>query len=278
MSGFLLKTIISIATILPYFFTKRIYNSKIGNYFITLLVGDKKLIQVPIGDNLLMYLDLQNPKDWIRVKGGDEESTQKIFRKLLKDGDVIIDAGANTGNYTMPAAKIVGSKGKVIAIEPVEHTAELLRKNADLNNFENIMVYEYALGEEEGESILYSNEMNMMGYLQNMKPEEAETTYSQHVTIKTLDNVIKNINSEIQVLKMDIEGSEFLALKGAKHSLEKGLIKNIICEVHSKILKELGFSDTMLIDFLKTKGYNIQIIEKNDNDRYHILASRGNSI
>ena len=116
----------------------------------------------------------------------------------------------------------------------------------------------------------------MMGYLQNMKPKKVETINSQYVEIKTLDNIIKNINSEIQMLKIDIEGSEYLALKGVKQSLEKGLIKNIICEVHSKLLKEFGFSDTMLMNLLKTNGYKIKIIEKNENKPYHILAYKGN--
>jgi len=274
MSELFLKIIINFAKILPHFLTRRIYYSKIGNYFISLLIRDKKFIIVPISDNLHMYLDLQNPKDWIRVKGGDEESVQRIFRKMLQEGDVVIDAGANTGNYTMPAAKIVGSSGKVIAIEPVESTVEILKKNIALNNFENVIVYECALGEHEDKLTLYSNETNMMGYLQNMKPKKVETTHSQLVEIKTLDNIIKNINLEIKILKIDIEGSEFLALQGAKTSLEKGLIKNIICEVHSKLLKEFGFSDTMLINLLKTYGYKIKIIEKNDNKPYHIIAYR----
>ena len=86
----------------------------------------------------------------------------------------------------------------------------------------------------------------MMGYLENTKPTKIETTQSKSVKIITLDKIIKKINSDIKMLKIDIEGSEFLALKGAEQSLKNGL------DISDNLLKKV-----MIMSFHSIRDINL---------------------
>ncbi|RSN74934.1 FkbM family methyltransferase [Candidatus Methanodesulfokora washburnensis] len=72
-----------------------------------------------------------------------ETLTFKIVKSLLKPGDVAIDVGAHIGVYTIPMAKIVGSKGVIVAIEP-SPIRKYLYKNIELNDVRNVVVSEKA--------------------------------------------------------------------------------------------------------------------------------------
>jgi FkbM family methyltransferase len=176
-----------------------------------------------------------------------------ILRNYLKPGDTFIDAGANIGFYTVLASSLVGESGIVISVEMMPDTTIALRRNLSLNNIDNSIVIESALSNQSGQQISArvvpgyfgqaSTQLNM--HLSNYKEVYVKST--------TLDDVLQDIPS-ISLMKMDLEGSEFQAIKGAGDSLNK--IQMIVFE------QIKNFEDaTPLINELKRLGYEISSID-----------------
>ncbi len=73
-----------------------------------------------------------------------------FLERLLREGDIFIDVGANIGTHTLKAASLIKSNGRVYAYEPRPTVFGFLQKNIHLNGFINIEVFNVALGEKEG--------------------------------------------------------------------------------------------------------------------------------
>jgi hypothetical protein len=96
------------------------------------------------------------------------------------------------------------------------------------------------------------------------------------IDIEPLDHIIKNrlkIN-RVDMLIMDIEGSEYLALKGVQHLLSTGSIAKIICEIHpDMIMQDSGGSEADVVKLLSESGYEFNMLDKTETSRpYHIYA------
>ncbi len=92
---------------------------------------------VQIGE-VKAYVDLSDSRIFMvfgELMGNDSES--EIMRQLLSPGDTFIDAGANHGSYSLKAAKLVGEKGKVLALEPQPRLASLIMKTFAANGYLN---------------------------------------------------------------------------------------------------------------------------------------------
>ena len=63
----------------------------------------------------------------------------------IKPGDIIVDVGANIGVFSVIASKLVGSRGRVVAIEPNSETVKRLERNVALNRLNNVTVYHAAV-------------------------------------------------------------------------------------------------------------------------------------
>lgn len=125
----------------------------------------------------------------------------------LRPGDVVIDAGANVGDFTVKAAREVGSEGKVIAVEPDPKLQPYLEHNIRVNKLSNTVVVHCALGEPgEGFLVPPSNGGSVGNYL-------SHAGSGQHVDVRSLDDIMTLAHvHEVNVIKMDIEGAEVDAL------------------------------------------------------------------
>jgi len=144
--------------------------------------------------------------------------------KFISKGDVCIDAGANQGVYTIPFAKIVGSYGKVIAVEPMRYAQEIIKKNIQINNLKNIKIFNGVISDKIKKYILdYSNGIGSASITRNFGRKKI-----LKVSSTTIDVLFKNYElKKINFIKMDIEGCEFLALKGATKTIKR--FKPSIC-------------------------------------------------
>ena len=111
---------------------------------------------------LKMYLD---PTDevmtpTILVIGNWETAETSWFLRIVKPGDTVVDAGANTGYYTLIGSRLVGDKGKVYAFEPEPANFELLQKNVRLNGLSNVVLERKALSNRNGTLKLFIADKN----------------------------------------------------------------------------------------------------------------------
>ncbi len=90
--------------------------------------------------------------------GTYEELEAKIMEEKIEMGNVVVDVGANIGLHTLNMARIVGNAGQVFAFEPDPSNFEILKKNAKINNYKNIILEQKAVGDKHGRTTLYQSD------------------------------------------------------------------------------------------------------------------------
>ena len=191
--------------------------------------------------------------------GSYEPETIKHFKDSLKEGATAVDIGTNIGYYTIIAGKKIGPRGKVFAYEPNKDSFSLLKQNIEINNFCNVTPLNIALSDSSGERVLYFGDNKCThSFADNRK-----TGKNQVVTTDTLDNSLKKYGSpRVDVIKMDIEGAEILALEGMTETIERspGLI--IFTEFYPKAIKRLGKSPIKFLERFRELNFSIFIISE----------------
>jgi FkbM family methyltransferase len=188
------------------------------------------------------------------LKGIREPLSTAYIQNEIKPGDICIDIGANIGYYALLEAKIVGPTGKVYAIEPVASNIELLKKNIQLNNYENIMISKLAIGDKNqiGYISLSSNSnlhsLNDSVILDKNAVEEVE--------IITLDDFLNN-KEYPSLIRMDTEGYEDNIIQGLKKTLSKNTPLKIFIEFHSCFMKDGGLR---LLETLRDYNFKVKAI------------------
>lgn len=175
-----------------------------------------ELIELPFG-KLRILLNKGEPFVYYATFVADENS-----RLHLQKGDVVIDAGANVGDFTIKAAIKVGKFGKVIALEPNAHNVQILKKNIERNNLQNVVIIEKALSNKDGTTLFSGNGVGA-SIMDNSQGITVET-----VSFKSLFETYCKATEKV-VVKMDIEGAEQLVFKDPKF-LER--VREISMELH----------------------------------------------
>lgn len=162
--------------------------------------------------------------------GSYELKKQVLFGSFIKPGDVVFDIGAQAGFYTLLASKFTGVKGKIFSFEPFPENFKNIKRHLKLNNIQNVKVLDLAISDRSGE----------IGFMVGTSTFTGTISESGTIKVKTesLDNLL--VTGEIlppNVIKIDIEGAEFLALSGAKNTLEK-YRPIILLATHSLELKK----------------------------------------
>jgi FkbM family methyltransferase len=145
-----------------------------------------------------------------------ETDVDDYIRGHLHPGDAFVDVGANAGYYSVVAAKIVGPRGSVLAVEPVPQTFELLRENLTLNGLVNVTAVRKACWNARASlTMTLPGEYYGLASLSTPRP-------GARIPVETcpLDDLTADLPS-IQVLKVDAERSELQVLEGAANTLAR---------------------------------------------------------
>lgn len=184
-----------------------------------------------------------------------ESDITNIIENVLNENDVFVDLGANEGYFSVLASRKIGSKGVVYSIEPQTRMWEVLNKNINKNHLTNIVVLPYLVSDEcKTSDIVLSPNINS-GSSSAVKSTRNNFWEVETLDSITLDQLFFHRNTEIKLIKIDIEGFELFALKGAKKLLENHLIKNIIIEVHPEQLNALNQNVSEIYEILELNGY-----------------------
>jgi FkbM family methyltransferase len=154
-----------------------------------------------------------------------------------KDGGIVVDVGAHYGRYTLIAAKRIGPKGKVIAIEADPKNFDMLNKNIKLNELsENVITLNYAASSNKSKVKLSIPEMKSGHTIySSIITSRASTEKFIEVNANTLDNILyeNGILVEVNWIKIDVEGAELEVLKGAHNTLSKSKDIALLIEIHN---------------------------------------------
>lgn len=134
----------------------------------------------------------------------------------LKQGDIVVDAGAYSGFFTIYASKKVGKNGKVISFEPDPFNFHLLKRNVALNKLTNVALINKGL---------YSKDATLSFYVQGIGSSfvipKGKDVINKAIAV-SLDSELKRLGIEkVDFIKMDIEGGEIEAVKGFVQTIEQ---------------------------------------------------------
>lgn len=202
-----------------------------------------------------------------------EIETIRLMRKLLKEGDIFIDIGANIGFLSAIAMGLVGKTGQVHSFEPVPKHFYKLKRLATANSSYNFIVNQCAMGEREGKGMLDITNLSNIGW-NTMVPDfmSSETKKETiEVTTRRMDNYLKeNKLDKVRLIKIDTEGYEFNVLKGLNNYFENNAYRPaIICEIAPSACSLLGYTLEQLREYMRKFGYEAFAIE-NANTKINI--------
>jgi len=207
-----------------------------------------------------------------------EKATTELFKKVVKEGNTVVDLGANIGYFTLLAAKIVGPKGKVFAFEPEPKNYSYLVKNINLNNYNQVTALQKAVSNKKGETKLYICDYDTGHHTINQYEgiesySRGRKTKEHFIEIETiiLDEFFKNKEESINVIKMDIEGAESLALAGMDNILKNNKKLKMFIEFFPLLIEKMGNSPREFIKkLLGDYQFSISVIP----DDYDALKGR----
>ena len=183
-----------------------------------------------------------------------EKATTDLFKKIVKEGDTVVDLGANIGYFTLLAAKLVGPNGKVYSFEPEPKNYSYLKKNIELNNYSQATAINKAVSDKNGTTelfiCLYDTGHHTINKYDGIEAySHGRSTEKRPIKIETitLDEFFKGKEDSIDMIKMDVEGAEALALRGMDNILRTNDKLKMIIEFFPLLIKNMGSSPEELI-------------------------------
>ena len=239
------------------------------------LLGRKYLVRNV--HNYKMYLDA-NDMGLCRalLLFGTREVDHKILlEEITKPGMTVLDIGANIGYYALMELDLIGSSGKLIAVEPSPKNIEIFKKNIELNNVGDIRIIEGAISDKAEKKDFYLAEQG------NLNTFHATGTGLKHLTGEvvevdsyTVPQVMVNEGS-LDLIRMDVEGHEVEVLNGMLESVRSGALRpTIIFETHlSRYGKEHDMEAVLKAYF--SEGYTTRYLASSYEGGTKIIESCG---
>ncbi len=213
-----------------------------------------RLYPVPGG---MIYLDVNESKMMrARALGRYERNKMDLIVAWLKPGATFVDVGSNKGDFTLLAAKVVGSDGKVLSFEPEPGNCYWIGKSIEANGYENITLFEVALSAADETASLYLGSKSGWHTLVPGCPNRSNGAIT--VTTRKLDSVLKDAKqARVDMIKIDVEGAELEVLKGARKALSSNSNIVLLMDLHPY----LGVDPTEVfktLEELDMKVYELQ--------------------
>jgi FkbM family methyltransferase len=184
---------------------------------------------------------------------GFDRKDCRIVRRLVKPGDVIIDAGANVGYFSLLFAKWLRGKGNVHAFEPFPETARRFGRNLELNQRLKPVVHLHrsALSDFIGKMGMSVPDQKNQGcnYLGDAGERDVEVTTVDAFCEK--ERLIR-----VNLIKVDVEGSEVALLRGAEQTIRR-FRPVLMIEVNPSTLQRFGYTARDLIEAIGQYGYRM---------------------
>ena len=244
--------------------TKYSFIRKVKNYSHSYLQTDHAEV---FGNKL--FLNKKGLALSISHYGTYEKLEAKIMEEKIKVGNITVDVGANIGLHTLNMARIVGNTGRVFAFEPDPSNFEILEKNVKINNYQNIILEQKAVGDKNGRTTLYQSDHPGM---HRIFPQTKQAKGQVQVALTSLDKyfIDSNLADKINFIKIDVEGLEFSVLKGMKNILKNNKKIKILFEFMPKNTMEAGFTPIELLNYLTSYDFKLFCIDESTKKLLHV--------
>jgi FkbM family methyltransferase len=222
-----------------------------------------KVLPISLPDRSRILMTQQRPEAltclWL---GMDHPEFAKLYWQILcalPVGYSVIDAGAHIGYYALMAAhrlRQVGA-GLVFAFEPHPINFADLQRNQQLNNMSNLILIQKAVADQTTQMRLFSSPLSGCHSLRQF-PFHSN---SYEIECTTLDDFMDtHKEAKIGLIKLDVEGAELPALRGAQRLIERDKPYIMYEEVEDRD-RAFGYEIKDLRSFLESLGYKIYLVQ-----------------
>jgi FkbM family methyltransferase len=184
--------------------------------------------------------------------------------KLNIEHSSAVDIGANIGNHSIEFSKYFS---RVISFEPNPRTFDLLAANT--KRLTNVAIHNFGCSSSV-EKIKFIEDYNNIG--SSSATRDIVGNNEIEILVKPLDDLFDDL-SNIELIKIDVEGMEYPALKGAEKVIEK--FHPVICLEQDEVEFRSEYNETQSLDWLRSKGYRIFTL-KNNKQRSLIIRRLNN--
>jgi len=219
----------------------------------------------------------------ILTNGVYERFETDLIKNEVKEGMTVIDAGANIGYFTLLFAKLVGPTGKVYAFEPDPDNFSILKGNVELNGLGNVVLVNRALSDSVGVADLFLSETNkgahsLFDFNKGKRTIKIETT--------TIDEYFKDLDHQVDFVKMDAEGAEGKIMSGMRNFLRINRKLKVLTEFSVIGLNSSGIRPEDFLKAFADHGFEIFNIDGGRNllqpvdverDSDELIKSKGGS-
>ena len=215
---------------------------------------------------------VETPLELRCVEGSmlSEHELLSVIQETLKSGDVFLDVGSNIGIFTVFGAKAVGPRGTVVSCEPCTSTFNRLQKNVELNDLQNVTCLKLALSHTCSIKRLLLNNPDSFGVMAQLSDAGGP---SEDVRAADYDSLIEDEGLPIpRVVKMDIEGHEYSALKGMEITLSNPACIALFCEIHPYALP-CGVTNRDVIVLIESFGFE-SVSTRMRGREHHVTAMK----
>jgi FkbM family methyltransferase len=184
-----------------------------------------------------------------------DRAERELLRKTLFQGAVVVDAGANIGIYSQFLSRCVGPTGSVHSFEPAPDNFK--RLSAATRGLSNVRLTQAVVGERSGECKLYvSDKLNV-----DHRAYKADGDSRRAIPIQmvALDDYFKP-GQRVDLIKMDIQGYELHALRGAQRVLQENPDINLLLEFWPAGLAQAGVRWEELVELLQGLNMNLTLV------------------
>lgn len=182
-----------------------------------------------------------------------EHYLARQFRARVKPGMVVADVGAHVGQYTLLAA---GQGAEVHVFEPNPHNLARLQRNLALNGLEGRAVLNaVAVADRVGEATFHLPLASNTGR-GTLLADQADSAETVTVPVTTLDAYFEALGRPPDLIKMDVEGVEWLVLRGAMNTL-RAHRPILFLETVEESLRAMGATLADLAELLRGLGYTV---------------------
>jgi len=210
-----------------------------------------------------LLLDLREEKDlWL---GSYEPFMLETIARFARPGMTAYDVGAHIGYVTLCLAQAVGPQGHVVAFEPLPANQQRLRTNLKLNGLtEHVQVVAGAVGEVAGRQWFKPHLSVAMGKLTTAGAPDEPAAGLLEVEVVALDEFAAASGTLPGLIKMDIEGGEAAALRGARRLMRQAK-PILLLELHEAQAAKAG----TVFDELQQLGYEVRRLAR----QYPVVTS-----
>ena len=204
------------------------------------LFNDRNIVIKELDGNLRLFVDTADVViGWGIIRGNYEKAELDFVRRTVGPGQTVLDIGANIGLFTITMASLTGPTGRVYAFEPLEEQATLLARSVAENDFADRVVLERAaVSDQPGSGHLISAPKTTNAGGAYLKAGEVPLGHEvNQVKLITLDTY--PVRRPVHFIKIDVEGAELLAFRGAKELLKQDH-PVILSELHPEQLSKVS--------------------------------------